>query len=99
VGPYHNPHVTSAYNFFIIFPHFYFDLIENAQITSSNENNRFRSKLIQEKYEYYSLPFCQPKKRIETRFEGLGEALEGYELIKSDIQIKFKRKNFASITR
>jgi transmembrane 9 superfamily protein 3 len=44
-----------------------------------------------EKYEYYSLPFCQPKRRIETRFEGLGEALEGYELIKSDIQIKFKQ--------
>jgi len=45
----------------------------------------------QETYKYYSLPFCRPKRDVESRFEGLGEALQGYELIQSDMQVFFKR--------
>eukprot|EP01130_Rhizamoeba_saxonica_P000752 TRINITY_DN10677_c0_g1_i1.p1 TRINITY_DN10677_c0_g1~~TRINITY_DN10677_c0_g1_i1.p1 ORF type:complete len:588 (-),score=102.86 TRINITY_DN10677_c0_g1_i1:32-1795(-) len=44
----------------------------------------------QETYMYYTLPFCKPDKKIESKFEGLGEALTGYELIKSKIEFKFK---------
>jgi len=44
----------------------------------------------QETYAYYSLPFCQPDEIIESKSEGLGEALLGYELIKSNIEIRFK---------
>jgi hypothetical protein len=43
----------------------------------------------QESYAYYDLPFCAPDKHIETA-EGLGEALQGYELVQSDIVIPFK---------
>jgi len=43
----------------------------------------------QETYEYYSLPFCRPNEIID-RSEGLGEALSGYELIKSNFKILFK---------
>jgi transmembrane 9 superfamily protein 3 len=43
----------------------------------------------QEAYAYYDLPFCTPEKHIETA-EGLGEALQGYELVQSDIVIPFK---------
>jgi transmembrane 9 superfamily protein 3 len=45
----------------------------------------------QETYMYYSLPFCKPEKDTETHMEGLGEALQGYELRKSPILIEFKR--------
>lgn len=45
----------------------------------------------QETYKYYSLPFCKPLEDVESRFEGLGEALQGYELIQSDMKIFFKR--------
>jgi len=44
----------------------------------------------QEAYKYYSLPYCKPDKEVESRFEGLGEALQGYELIQSDMKIYFK---------
>jgi len=44
----------------------------------------------QETYPFYSLPFCQPEKIIESTHEGLGEALQGYELIKSNIEIRFR---------
>ncbi len=43
----------------------------------------------QESYSYYDLPFCQPDKHVESA-EGLGEALQGYELVQSDISIPFK---------
>eukprot|EP01129_Flabellula_baltica_P015648 TRINITY_DN8045_c0_g1_i1.p1 TRINITY_DN8045_c0_g1~~TRINITY_DN8045_c0_g1_i1.p1 ORF type:complete len:582 (+),score=106.33 TRINITY_DN8045_c0_g1_i1:46-1791(+) len=43
----------------------------------------------QEKYEYYKLPFCKPKERVESKMESLGEALLGYELVKSTYDIKF----------
>eukprot|EP01100_Stratorugosa_tubuloviscum_P003354 TRINITY_DN180_c3_g1_i1.p1 TRINITY_DN180_c3_g1~~TRINITY_DN180_c3_g1_i1.p1 ORF type:complete len:582 (+),score=176.99 TRINITY_DN180_c3_g1_i1:78-1823(+) len=42
----------------------------------------------QETYLYYSLPFCLPDK-IEEKPESLGEALQGYELIKSPVVIQF----------
>eukprot|EP00013_Stygamoeba_regulata_P009151 CAMPEP_0177670308 /NCGR_PEP_ID=MMETSP0447-20121125/24007_1 /TAXON_ID=0 /ORGANISM="Stygamoeba regulata, Strain BSH-02190019" /LENGTH=578 /DNA_ID=CAMNT_0019177437 /DNA_START=82 /DNA_END=1814 /DNA_ORIENTATION=- len=45
----------------------------------------------QETYTYYSLPFCQPEKFIESDHEGLGEAMQGYELIKSPVAIQFKK--------
>jgi len=45
----------------------------------------------QEVYKYYILPWCQPKDVVESRFEGLGEALQGYELRQSEIKIYFKR--------
>eukprot|EP01114_Cavostelium_apophysatum_P019508 TRINITY_DN630_c0_g1_i1.p1 TRINITY_DN630_c0_g1~~TRINITY_DN630_c0_g1_i1.p1 ORF type:complete len:594 (-),score=172.03 TRINITY_DN630_c0_g1_i1:78-1859(-) len=45
----------------------------------------------QETYMYYNLPFCKPEEgNIEGKMEGLGEALQGYELRKSGIPIKFK---------
>lgn len=44
----------------------------------------------QETYELYKkLPYCPPEKLIQGRMEGLGEALSGYELIKSNIQPTF----------
>jgi transmembrane 9 superfamily protein 3 len=45
----------------------------------------------QEKYEFYSLPFCGPEKREEVKIEGLGEALLGYELVKSNFLTHFKK--------
>lgn len=48
----------------------------------------------QETYLYYSLPFCKPDKDIvlhESGLEGLGEALQGYELRKSGIKMDFKK--------
>jgi len=45
----------------------------------------------QEAYKYYSLPYCKPSTKVETRWEGLGEALQGYELIQSDMKIFYKK--------
>jgi transmembrane 9 superfamily protein 3 len=45
----------------------------------------------QETYPYYFLPYCKPEKEIETHMEGLGEALQGYELRQSAIKFQFKR--------
>lgn len=45
----------------------------------------------QETYMYYSLPFCPPEKDIQSKFEGLGEALQGYELRKSAMKFEFKK--------
>jgi len=44
----------------------------------------------QETYEYYTLPFCPPDKIVD-RSESLGEALSGYELVQSNIILKFKK--------
>eukprot|EP00002_Diphylleia_rotans_P006495 TRINITY_DN15858_c0_g1_i1.p1 TRINITY_DN15858_c0_g1~~TRINITY_DN15858_c0_g1_i1.p1 ORF type:complete len:588 (+),score=99.67 TRINITY_DN15858_c0_g1_i1:60-1823(+) len=44
----------------------------------------------QETYKYFSLPFCKAKNKLETRREGLGEALEGNELVDSGYEIFFK---------
>eukprot|EP01095_Lingulamoeba_sp_RSL-Kostka_P016986 TRINITY_DN8599_c0_g1_i1.p1 TRINITY_DN8599_c0_g1~~TRINITY_DN8599_c0_g1_i1.p1 ORF type:complete len:588 (-),score=94.32 TRINITY_DN8599_c0_g1_i1:38-1801(-) len=42
----------------------------------------------QEFYFYYKLPFCQPNK-FEGVFEGLGESISGYELVKTPISITY----------
>jgi len=46
----------------------------------------------QETYNYYSLPFCMPGKGPNARHKwgGLGEVLEGNELIDSEIVVKFR---------
>jgi hypothetical protein len=46
----------------------------------------------QEAYMYYSLPYCRPEHDIQTSREGLGEALQGYELRKSSMPMHFKSK-------
>lgn len=47
----------------------------------------------QETYNYYSLPFCNPGSgNSRHKWGGLGEVLEGNELIDSDIMIKFNSK-------
>lgn len=43
----------------------------------------------QETYNYYSLPFCHPGNNPTHKWGGLGEVLEGNELIDSQIDIKF----------
>lgn len=47
----------------------------------------------QETYMYFSLPFCRPNDEAnkEMKMEGLGEALQGYELRKSGIKMHFKQ--------
>jgi len=49
----------------------------------------------QETYNYYSLPFCKSGKGAAAthKWGGLGEVLEGNELIDSEIEIQFKGKN------
>ena len=42
----------------------------------------------QEYYSFFSLPYCQPPKKV-SQFEGLGEAIQGYELRKSVEELKF----------
>jgi transmembrane 9 superfamily protein 3 len=48
----------------------------------------------QETYNYYSLPFCKSGKGAAAthKWGGLGEVLEGNELIDSEIEIRFKGK-------
>jgi transmembrane 9 superfamily protein 3 len=47
----------------------------------------------QETYNYYSLPFCNPGAgNSRHKWGGLGEVLEGNELIDSEIDIKFNSK-------
>jgi hypothetical protein len=46
----------------------------------------------QETYNYYSLPFCKPnpEAKAEHSWGGLGEVLQGNELINSQMAVKFK---------
>ena len=46
----------------------------------------------QETYNYYELPFCKsdPKRKDEHKWAGLGEVLEGNELINSQLEIKYR---------
>eukprot|EP00271_Cylindrocystis_brebissonii_P003027 TRINITY_DN1377_c0_g1_i1.p1 TRINITY_DN1377_c0_g1~~TRINITY_DN1377_c0_g1_i1.p1 ORF type:complete len:600 (+),score=132.97 TRINITY_DN1377_c0_g1_i1:226-2025(+) len=45
----------------------------------------------QETYNYYELPFCRPDNgRPEHKWGGLGEVLEGNELIDSQMEFKFR---------
>jgi len=45
-----------------------------------------------ETYNYFYLPYCKarPEKKDERRWAGLGEALQGNELINSNIDVRFK---------
>ncbi len=54
----------------------------------------------QETYNYYSLPYCKPGKAdAHHKWGGLGEVLQGNELIDSQIEIKFQSKvQFQSIS-
>jgi len=46
----------------------------------------------QETYMYYDLPWCRPTDaNVELHMEGLGEALQGYELRKSGIKMHFTK--------
>lgn len=47
---------------------------------------------LQETYNYYYLPFCKhkPNEPEEHDWGGLGEVLQGNELINSQLDIKFK---------
>lgn len=46
----------------------------------------------QETYNYYALPYCKarPDERPARSWGGLGEVLQGNELISSQLDIKFK---------
>lgn len=44
----------------------------------------------QERYNYYSLPFCLPASNPAHKWGGLGEVLGGNELIDSQIDIKYQ---------
>ncbi|KAI8467088.1 MAG: hypothetical protein J3K34DRAFT_524003 [Monoraphidium minutum] len=46
----------------------------------------------QETYNYYALPYCRarPNERAEHSWGGLGEVLQGNELIHSQLDVKFK---------
>jgi transmembrane 9 superfamily protein 3 len=48
----------------------------------------------QETYNYYYLPFCKPKSgvKMERSWGGLGETLQGNELINSQLLIEFGRE-------
>ncbi len=52
----------------------------------------------QETYDYFSLPFCQPKgKVIRHKENSLGVVLEGDELSDSGIHIKYLRTSFVHL--
>eukprot|EP01138_Halocafeteria_seosinensis_P010375 gb/GECG01010593.1/.p1 GENE.gb/GECG01010593.1/~~gb/GECG01010593.1/.p1 ORF type:complete len:615 (+),score=54.32 gb/GECG01010593.1/:1-1845(+) len=46
----------------------------------------------QEAYLFYTLPYCAPPEELQprNRFAGLGELLEGTELVNSDLKINFR---------
>ena len=47
----------------------------------------------QETYNYYELPFCKPgtaPRSAQHKWGGLGEVLEGNELIDSQMEFKFR---------
>lgn len=43
-----------------------------------------------ETYQYYTLPFCTPKTKVEYKPEGLGEVLEGDRLVNTPYTILFR---------
>jgi transmembrane 9 superfamily member 3 len=51
----------------------------------------------QETYNYYYLPYCKPRpeQRDEHAWGGLGEVLQGNELINSQLDLKFKGAHHA----
>lgn len=60
--------------------------------TQSTHENEINSGKALDSNPTCSLPFCRPAELIESKTEGLGEALLGYELIKSNIEMKFKSR-------
>lgn len=46
----------------------------------------------QEAYSFYTLPYCAPPEELHprTRLAGLGELIEGTELVNSDLKLNFK---------
>jgi hypothetical protein len=54
----------------------------------------------QETYNYYYLPFCKPvgAGKAAHKWGGLGEVLEGNQLIDSQLDVKYRCK-FAGVTR
>ncbi len=50
----------------------------------------------QETYNYYYLPFCAPRDagKPKHKWGGLGEVLQGNELIDSQLEVKFKSEIF-----
>lgn len=46
--------------------------------------------LCSETYQYYTLPFCTPKTKVEYKPEGLGEVLEGDRLVNTPYTILFR---------
>jgi transmembrane 9 superfamily protein 3 len=54
----------------------------------------------QETYNYYYLPFCKPKGRDKPghKWGGLGEVLQGNELIDSQLDIKYRSERRCSTT-
>ena len=56
----------------------------------------------QETYNYYYLPFCRPKGRDKPghKWGGLGEVLQGNELIDSQLDIKYRsERSYIARTR
>lgn len=56
----------------------------------------------QETYVYYSLPFCstKPIDQLEHRWDGLGEVLEGNDLVNSGIPFRYREptKEYTKVT-
>lgn len=52
----------------------------------------FVNRLLFHLLSVYSLPYCKPESEVETTAEGLGEALQGYELMKSAVVVRYTRK-------
>ena len=46
-----------------------------------------------ETYPYYALPFCKPATELSPRrkFMSLGEILEGYDFVNSDLDVRFRK--------
>lgn len=46
----------------------------------------------QETYNYYFLPFCKPRpnEKIAQKWGGLGEVLQGNQLVDSQLDIKYR---------
>lgn len=67
-----------------------------AAVATSSKDNNTRTRTccwrVQETYNYYYLPFCKhkPQEKVEHAWGGLGEVLQGNELINSQLDIKFK---------
>ena len=88
-------------------------LSQSAAVEASSSNHRFSEKDViplyvnkvgpfnnpQEFYRFYSLPYCS-ETNPHRPFRRLGEAIEGYDLTKSPVEMQFKgiwRALFSSV--